>query len=313
MKHSLKWPLHQFLFLALLTLSVSNLYSKRHKPTPIAVQATRPNDSAPPPYQADSINAAYQVVLPVGLQRAKELIADSAAPLGFRLPKKMKDKLKAISRSTDRSIRLDKGMQAQLMLEFEELSTGDAPSTQITVETASLELIGKKRDHSVAGTIVAHAIHLHYLFTDLRSTSSHKAIEKTEAIPSNLKIPLYLRRFINARSVKKGDLIEFAVKQDVIVGVHLAIRKGASAWGKVTDAKEARFFGIKGKLSIVISQIETANGEMIHVEAKAKEMEESIDGQRRFPKGFVPPVLYLLAAGGQPKLMAGSTHWVHTL
>lgn len=292
-------------------LGCVSLTAKKQKAPTIIIEAARTSEPVDlTDYQFDEVNTRYQVTLPVSIETAKQILVNASAPLGFRFPKRIKDKVKSIARSTDRSIRLDKGLEGQLSLEFEDISSKGAPATRITVDTLSLELVGKKRDHSIAGEIAKHAVALHFLFSDLTSNSKHQILDTDQNSAKGIEIPLYLRHFLNSRIVKEGDLVEFIAREDVLVGNHLLVRKGAPAWGRVSEAKEAILFGFKGKLSIVIESVEAADGNTLLVHADNEELESKIADRRSFPKGYVPPIIYLMAAGGQPNLLAGSKHSV---
>jgi len=52
-------------------------------------------------------------------------------------------------------------------------------------------------------------------------------------------VSLKLRNVITTDNVRKGDVIEFEVSQDVLVNGHVVIAKGATAQGKIVDVRGA--------------------------------------------------------------------------
>ena len=64
----------------------------KKQPATITLEANRPSgDCQVADYEFDTVNTQYEVVLPIDIDAAKQLIIDSSAPLGFRFPKKIKD------------------------------------------------------------------------------------------------------------------------------------------------------------------------------------------------------------------------------
>jgi len=197
--------------------------------------------------------------LPVSKNRAKELYADSATPLGFRFKKRIKDEAKVIVRSTDRSFSLEKNIEGHLYSRFDEVEGG----TRIYLDSESLELVGKSRDHSYAGAIIKHMICLHSIF-DLKTGDSEQVeLKNKDEVQTPQEIELLNYRLISSRTAQKGELIKFIVKNNLTVNSSVVIARGAVAHGHVLIAKSAGVFGVKGKLVISIDKVQTTTGQWL--------------------------------------------------
>ena len=87
------------------------------------------------------------------------------------------------------------------------------------------------------------------------------------AAPSRLVLedgtPVKLRtgRTISSADAHVGDLVDFEVIHDVMVGGATVIPKGSVAWGTIIEARRKRRLGRGGKLNIRIDSVRLINGE----------------------------------------------------
>ncbi len=254
-------------------------------------------------YKADEINGAYEAVLPVSKNRAKELYIDSATPLGFRFNKPINDEVTVIVRSTDRSFKLDKNLEGHLYSRFDEVEGG----TRIYVDSESLEIVGKSRDHSYAGSIIKHMICLHSILDFAADDNEQEALSNRDQDQASREIELLNYRLISSRTAQKGESIKFIVKQTLVVNSNVVIARGASAHGHVLVAKPAGAFGVKGKLMISIDKVQTTTGQWLSLVFKNDKNNLDVESDRDLFSGFAPLIVYALAQGAQPSIPAGTT------
>lgn len=74
-------------------------------------------------------------------------------------------------------------------------------------------------------------------------------------------VKLVLAETISSASQHKGNLVLFAVAEDVKLGDVIVIPKGANAWGTITAMKSKRRLGRGGKLEVTIDKVRLADGE----------------------------------------------------
>ena len=256
------------------------------------------------PYQADTINTAYEVVLPVSKERAKELYTDSATPLGFRFDRTIDDETTTLVRSTDRAFKLDKGIEGQLYARFENVEQ----STRVYLDSASLEIVGKSRDHSYVGSIIEHMICLDSLLKvdtshATQSTSNTQPID----IPSGQKVELLNYRLLSSRTAQQGEPIQFLVKEDIVVEGEVVIARGALAQGSILEADPAGSLGVKGKLVIRLDQVQALTGQWFPLVFTNGKNTLDVEQDRDLFSGFAPLIVYALAQGEQPTIPAGIT------
>lgn len=255
------------------------------------------------PYKADEINGAYETVLPVSINRAKELYVDSAIPLGFRFNKPIDDEVTVIVRSTDRGFSLDKNLEGHLYSRFEELEGG----TRIYVDSESLELVGKSRDHSYAGSIIKHMICLHSILDFDADDSEQDELQNSSQVQSPQEIELLNYRLISSRTAQNGEPIKFIVKQNIVNNGKVVIARGAIAHGHVLVAEPAGSFGVKGKLVISIDKVQATTGKWLPLVFKNDKNSLDVESDRDLFSKFSPLIVYALAQGAQPSIPSGAT------
>lgn len=256
------------------------------------------------PYQADAENTAYETVLPVSKARAKELYTDSATPLGFRFDKRIDDETTTIVRSTDRAFKLDKGLEGHLYARFDKVEQG----TRIYLDAESLEMVGKSRDHSYAGSIIKHMICLHSLLkTDAGRSTQNISNTQQIKIPVGQKVELLNYRLLSSRTAQQGEEIQFIVKEDIVAGGEIVIARGAVALGSILEAKPAGAFGVKGKLVVMLEKVQALSGQWFPLVFSNGKNTLDVASDRDLFSGFAPLVVYALAQGEQPSMPSGIT------
>jgi hypothetical protein len=95
-----------------------------------------------------------------------------------------------------------------------------------------------------------------YLASDRGSTTSTQEVVLEDGTPIRLRF----RQTISSAEAEAGDRVEFEVLDEVAVGAVIAVRKGASAFGTVTEAAPKRRLGRGGKISITMDFVQLADG-----------------------------------------------------
>ena len=293
------------LIILLIGVLVSGCSSLGSEPaTLVSPSAIVADNCVESPYQADSINTAYEVVLPVSKERAKELYTDSATPLGFRFGRRIDDETTTTVRSTDRAFKLDKGIEGQLYARFDKVEQ----STRIYLTSASLEMVGKSRDHSYAGSIIKHMICLHSLLkVDTSHATQNTSNTQPIDIPVGQKVELLNYRLLSSRTAQQGEPIQFLVKENIDVRGEVVIARGALAQGSILTAKPAGAFGIKGKLVIRLDKVEALTGQWFPLVFSNGKNTLDVENDRDLFSGFAPLIVYALAQGAQPTIPSGIT------
>ncbi|WP_037324914.1 hypothetical protein [Anaerovibrio sp. RM50] len=82
-------------------------------------------------------------------------------------------------------------------------------------------------------------------------------------VPANTLVKVSLVTPINAKELKKGDVIKFQAAEDVIENDMLLITAGALGEGVVTEVSQAQNFGRDAKINIDFKDIEAVDGTKI--------------------------------------------------
>lgn len=82
-------------------------------------------------------------------------------------------------------------------------------------------------------------------------------------VPANTLVKISLVTPINAKELKKGDIIKFQAAEDVIENDMLLITAGALGEGEVTEVSQAQNFGRDAKINIDFKDMEAVDGTKI--------------------------------------------------
>lgn len=92
------------------------------------------------------------------------------------------------------------------------------------------------------------------------SAKDEITLKKVE-LSTGTKLRLELADEVSSKTAQEGDEVIYFVKQEVLSpNKEVLIKKGARAFGKVTEAKRARSFGRKGKLEFTVEEVEAVDG-----------------------------------------------------
>ena len=101
---------------------------------------------------------------------------------------------------------------------------------------------------------------------------------QTVTVPQGTSIRLRLSQNVSSADAKAGDAITLEVLDDVKVGQVIAIRHGAQARGKVTEAHSKRRIGRAGAVAINIASVEAADGTRVPVSVERKSKGDNKSG-----------------------------------
>ena len=126
-------------------------------------------------------------------------------------------------------------------------------------------------------------------------------------------IPLVFRETLNSKEVTNGQLVRFAVREDVLSDENKIIIKANSIVnGRISNVKKAAWAGQKGKISITINSIRAVDGTSVPVYYN---MNNEGKGRQAVAIG-VGAVLFfpvLFVKGKQATIESGTTILVETM
>lgn len=102
-------------------------------------------------------------------------------------------------------------------------------------------------------------------FMVISTLSAQQAPPKTVKLPDGTPIHLYLKDDLDSKSSRKGDLIRFQVREDVVVGNVVVIPAGSLAKGHITAVGHRNMAGHSGRLSFSVDYIAAPDGTKVPV------------------------------------------------
>ena len=111
----------------------------------------------------------------------------------------------------------------------------------VRIESLEQSIDGKTMSGSLEGRVLA-----------LRRTllGNKKYVSQTVTIPANTLVTMTNIDALNSKTIQEGDVVRFAVADDICVGDVIAIPRGMEATGTVTKARKSGRFGKDGKIEI---------------------------------------------------------------
>ncbi len=94
---------------------------------------------------------------------------------------------------------------------------------------------------------------------------AQEAIPKTIQLPDGTPVHLYLQDDLDSKSSRKGDLIRFQVREDVVVRNVVVIPAGSGAQGHVTGVGHRSMAGHSGRLSFAVDYVTAPDGAKVPV------------------------------------------------
>lgn len=96
---------------------------------------------------------------------------------------------------------------------------------------------------------------------------SQGAQEADVVVPEGTRVRLVTAQEVSSKVAQVGDTVNFTVDEDLVVGSHVIIKKGASATGIVMNAEKSGRMGRAGRLGIRVESTTTAGGEPLKLRA----------------------------------------------
>lgn len=123
-------------------------------------------------------------------------------------------------------------------------------------------------------------------------------------LTDNTPVKLRFKETITSKTAQENQLIEFEVAEDVVVKGVTVIQRGAIAKGIIAEVKRARMLGRRGKLNIVLKEVQIASGERVALRASTGKG-GGLSGGAIALSAIVTP-LFLLMGGKEAKYTAGT-------
>jgi hypothetical protein len=123
-------------------------------------------------------------------------------------------------------------------------------------------------------------------------------------LADNTPVKLRFKETITSKTAQENQLIEFEVAEDILVKGITVIPRGAIAKGIIAEVKRARMLGRRGKISIVLKEVQLASGERVALRAITGKG-GGLSGGAIALSAIVTP-LFLLMGGKEAKYTAGT-------
>lgn len=135
----------------------------------------------------------------------------------------------------------------------------------VRVESLEQSIDGKTLSGSLEGRVLS-----------LRQAllGNKKYVSQTVTIPANTLVTMTNIDALNSKTIQEGDVVRFAVADDVCVGDVIAIPRGMEATGTVTKARKSGRFGKDGKIEITYDNVRAADGSPVALTVGDKTKEE---------------------------------------
>ncbi|MBO6287350.1 MAG: hypothetical protein J6M94_02020, partial [Prevotella sp.] len=102
---------------------------------------------------------------------------------------------------------------------------------------------------------------------DIKAKDSPDAVvsnsPKRVVLKKGISVPIQIVKPVKARDLNVGDQVAFKVAQDIFSDGIVVIPNGTPVKGTVYVAKKSSAFGTKGKLGIIIKNIDLPDGGQI--------------------------------------------------
>ncbi len=102
-------------------------------------------------------------------------------------------------------------------------------------------------------------------FIVVSTLNAQEAPPKTVKLPDGTPIHLYLKDDLDSKSSRKGDLIRFQVREEVVVGNVVVIPAGSLAQGHITAVGHRNMAGHSGRLNFSVDYVAAPDGTKVPV------------------------------------------------
>jgi hypothetical protein len=123
-------------------------------------------------------------------------------------------------------------------------------------------------------------------------------------LTDNTPIKLRFKETISSKTAQENQVIEFEVAEDVVLKGITVISRGAIAKGIIAEVKRARMLGRRGKINIILKEVQIASGERVALRASTGKGGGLSGGTIALSAVITP--LFLLMGGKEAKYKAGT-------
>ncbi len=123
-------------------------------------------------------------------------------------------------------------------------------------------------------------------------------------LTSNTPVKLRFKTTISSKTAQENEPIEFEVAENIVVQGVTVIAKGSTAKGIIAEVKRAKMLGRKGKLSIILREVQMVSGERVALRAEQKQG-GGLSGGAIALSAIVTP-FFLFMGGKEAKYPAGT-------
>jgi hypothetical protein len=120
----------------------------------------------------------------------------------------------------------------------------------------------------------------------------------------NTPVKLKFKETITSKTAIENQPIEFEVSEDVVLNGVVVIARGATAKGIIAEVKRARMLGRKGKLSLILKEVQLTSGERVSIRANQTQG-GGLSAGTIAVSAIVTP-FFLLMGGKEAKYTAGT-------
>jgi len=93
---------------------------------------------------------------------------------------------------------------------------------------------------------------------------------KTITVPQGTQVLLVFDQAVNSETAKVGDRVKLHVRDNVMIGNRLIIKKGTPAEGVISTVKQRKIYGINAKVRIALNPVKSVQGVPINIEPRTK-------------------------------------------
>ncbi len=130
-------------------------------------------------------------------------------------------------------------------------------------------------------------------------------------LPEGTELQIVLMQNVSSKDANRGDAVNFAIDEDVMIDGAVVIKKGTPASGSVIYAEKGGYMGKSGKLAVQVEYTTTVDGESLRLSA-AKGSEGNAKTGTVMALSIIGGPFALLKKGGNTVVQEGSKITVFT-
>jgi hypothetical protein len=123
-------------------------------------------------------------------------------------------------------------------------------------------------------------------------------------LTDNTQVKLKFKETVTSKTATENQPIEFEVSEAIVLNGVTVIAKGATAKGIIAEVKHARMLGRKGKLTIILKEVQLTSGERVSLRS-SQTQGGGLSAGTIAVSAIVTP-FFLLMGGKEAKYTAGT-------